>query len=479
MPQIVWTARPDGFLDYYNRRWYELTGQEEGLAGDESWKPVVHPEDLPRCVERWNRSIETGEPYEVRFRMRLAADGAFRWYLARALAIRDEEGKIIRWFGSGTDIEDMVGAENALREAADRKDEFLAMLGHELRNPLAPMKIGFHLLNLPATTPEKSAELRAMLERQVGHLTRIVDDLLDVSRISRGKILLRREAVDLAALAQSSISDHQVLFQTSELALHVDIPPQPLWIDGDPTRVSQIISNLFHNASKFTDRGGEVFVSIEGAGEFARLTIRDTGMGMSQETLDQVFQAFNQADTSIDRSRGGLGLGLALVKGLVELHGGHVSATSPGLGHGSTVSVEFPLTEQRPPAPLSPAGMLSARLHRIVIVEDNPDAAETLCGLLRGCGHEVVTAVNGEAGIKAAISHQADVVICDIGLPGDLDGYAVARRLREHDSGDRLLLIALSGYGQEQDRRRAIEAGFDHHFTKPIDLEQLDRMLST
>ncbi|HVJ46456.1 MAG TPA: PAS domain-containing protein, partial [Luteolibacter sp.] len=318
MPQIVWAARPDGYLDYYNRRWYELTGQDQKLGGDESWKPVVHPDDLARCVERWSQSIATGEPYEVRFRMRLASDGAFRWYLARALPIRDEGGKITRWFGSGTDIEDMVSAENALREAADRKDEFLAMLGHELRNPLAPMKIGFHLLSRSETTPEKAAELRAMLERQVGHLTRIVDDLLDVSRISRGKILLRQEPVDLAALTQSSIGDHQVLFQSSGLTVHVDLPPQPLWIDGDPTRVAQILSNLFHNASKFTDQGGEVFVSLESDDASARLNIRDTGMGMSNETLEQIFEAFNQADTSLDRSRGGLGLGLALVKGLVE-----------------------------------------------------------------------------------------------------------------------------------------------------------------
>jgi two-component system CheB/CheR fusion protein len=478
MPQIVWTARPDGYLDYYNRRWYELTGQEEGLEGDESWVPVVHPDDLARCVERWSRAIETGEPYEVRFRMRLAATGEYRWYLARALPIRDEDGKITRWFGSGTDIEDMVGAENALREAADRKDEFLAMLGHELRNPLAPMKIGFHLLNLPVTTKEKSIEIRAMLERQVGHLTRIVDDLLDVSRISRGKILLRREPVDLAALAQSSISDHQMLFQSSGLALHVDIPPQPLWIEGDPTRVSQIISNLFHNASKFTDKGGDVFVSMDAVGDFARLGIRDTGMGMSPETLEQVFQPFSQADTSIDRSRGGLGLGLALVKGLVELHGGRVSAVSPGLGKGTTVSVEFPLTDQRPAAPLPTGASLAVHARRIVIIEDNADAADALCGLLRGCGHDVITAANGKAGLAATAEHGADVVICDIGLPGDLNGYDVAKRLRAEASGSPLLLIALSGYGQEQDRLRATEAGFDHHFTKPIDIDQLDKVLS-
>lgn len=479
MPQIVWAARPDGYLDYYNRRWYELTGQDEKLGGNESWMPVVHPDDLDRCIELWSGSVATGEPYEVRFRMRLAATGTFRWHLARALPIRDEEGKITRWFGTATDIEDMVGAENALREAADRKDEFLAMLGHELRNPLAPMKIGFHLLNLPVTTPEKAAELRAMLERQVGHLTRIVDDLLDVSRISRGKILLRREPVDLIALAQSSITDHQVLFQTNELSLHMDIPPQALWIEGDPTRISQIISNLFHNASKFTDRGGDVFVSIEGVGELARLNIRDTGMGMSPETLGQVFQPFNQADTSIDRSRGGLGLGLALVKGLVELHGGRVYAVSPGLGQGTTVSVEFPLTNQRPASALSATAPSAARSRKIVIIEDNVDAAETLCGLLRGGGHDVVTAANGEAGVTTTLKHRAEVVICDIGLPGDLNGYDVAKRLRAEKNGGKLLLIALSGYGQDQDRKRAIEAGFNLHFTKPIDLEQLDRVLST
>ncbi len=477
MPQIIWASRPDGYTDYYNRRWYEFTGFQEGQTGDESWMPILHPDDLQRTLDTWRESIRTGTLYEIRYRFHDRQTGRYRWQLARALPIRDDAGNIVRWFGTCTDIDDLVHAEDALREAAERKDDFLAMLGHELRNPLAPVKTGLDILDLPDTSNEDGVRLREMLRRQIRHLTRIVDDLLDVARISRGKVLLRKEPVDLGALVQTAIADYRVSIQSSGLSLHLEIPTDSVWIEGDSTRVCQVISNLLQNAAKFSDADGQVHVRLERHEGRARLTIRDTGMGMEPATIARLFQPFNQADNSLARSRGGLGLGLALVRGLVELHGGTVRAESPGLGHGSTVTVELPLTDLRPTGAHHTAGN-GASCRRIVIIEDNADAAFTLAHLLRRRGHEVFTAAHGAEGIALVQTHRAEVLLCDIGLPGELDGYAVARAVRSVIPPLPILMIALTGYGREQDQQRANEAGFTYHLTKPIAFEELDSLLA-
>lgn len=476
MPQIVWATRPDGYTDYYNRRWYDFTGFPEGQGGDESWKPILHPEDLQYTVECWYQAVRSGRPYEIRYRWLDRKTGRYRWHLGRALPIRDETGAIVRWFGTSTDIDDLVRAEGALREAAERKDEFLAMLGHELRNPLAPVKTALDILELPDTTPAECGELRNMIRRQIRHLTRIVDDLLDVARISRGKVLLRKEPVDLVELVQTAVADYRVSIHASGLGLNMEIPSAPLWVEGDPTRICQIISNLLQNAAKFSESDGQVQVRLEQQDGHARLTIRDTGMGMEPATIERLFQPFNQADNSLARSRGGLGLGLALVRGLVELHGGSVRAESPGLGHGATMTVELPLTEQRPNVDTAPPAQ-PAKGRRIVIIEDNADAANTLAHLLRRRGHQVSTAGHGIEGIALVQAHHAEVLLCDIGLPGELDGYGVARAIRSVMPPLPILMIALTGYGQDQDQQRAIEAGFTHHLTKPVEFDQIEAIL--
>jgi signal transduction histidine kinase/DNA-binding response OmpR family regulator len=372
-----------------------------------------------------------------------------------------------------------------VREHDRRKDQFLAMLGHELRNPLAPIRNAVEILRHVETGAHgdiSADQAREMIERQVAHMTRLIDDLLDVSRIANGKIRLRKERCDLTAIVAATIDDYRSVIEQSGLELIVDIPAHPLWTQGDPTRLSQILGNLIHNAHKFTDESGHVIVSLraERDGRTALLTVRDSGIGMDRETLRSVFDAFSQADRSLDRSRGGLGLGLALVKGLVELHGGTVCVSSEGLGHGTEFRVQLFLdkTTEAPaskPAPTATRG----RSCRILIVEDNIDGAESMRMLLRHYGHTVEVAHAGQQGVLLANDWLPEVVLCDIGLPGEMDGYQVARALRENPQLDGLLLIALTGYGRDEDQSKAKDAGFDLHLTKPVDFALLQQAIDS
>jgi CheY-like chemotaxis protein len=322
---------------------------------------------------------------------------------------------------------------------------------------------------------------REIIERQTIHQARLLDDLLDVSRITRGKILLRPERLDLARLVRDATEDCRSLLEEGGVAFTLKLPEEPVWVEGDPTRLAQVMSNLLQNAVKFTDRGGHVTVrlavdAIGGAGR-ATVTIRDTGIGIEPEMLPRVFEAFAQADRSLDRSRGGLGLGLAMVKGLVELHGGEVRADSVGVGYGTEITLLLPVapaprsTEKVPAPAAGPAGPL-----RVLIVEDNRDGAETLRELLELSGHTVEVAYSGRDAVQAAQQFQPDVVLCDLGLPG-MDGYQVAAALRQSPATANVRLIALSGYGQEEDLWRSAEAGFNLHLTKPVDFPELERLL--
>jgi signal transduction histidine kinase/PAS domain-containing protein/ActR/RegA family two-component response regulator len=380
-----------------------------------------------------------------------------------------------------------LAVENArlyreLQEADRRKDEFLAMLAHELRNPLAPIRNAGEILKMVGDTHPELKRVRALIERQVTHLARLVDDLLDVSRITRGKVLLRKERLDLTALVRTVAEDLRSLLATTGLELTAELPERPLWVEGDPTRLAQVVGNLLHNANKFTDAGGRVHVrlTIDGNGEQAMLAVRDTGIGLEAEILNRLFQPFSQADRSLDRTRGGLGLGLALVKELVELHGGSVQAASRGAGQGSEFTVRLPLSRPSSGAKgMSDGPRARGRSLRILIIEDNRDAAESLRMLLQLSGHQVAVAHSGQAGMESAGKLCPDVVLCDIGLPGGMDGYAVARALRADPEQAVATLIALSGYGQEEDQRQAQQAGFDRHLIKPVDPGMLRQLLAT
>ncbi|MFO0866057.1 MAG: ATP-binding protein, partial [Gemmataceae bacterium] len=362
---------------------------------------------------------------------------------------------------------------NELAITDKRKDEFLAMLAHELRNPLAPIKNSLHILKVKQGDWNVVANVRAMMERQVTHLHRLVDDLLDVGRITQGKVKLKLERIDFASVVRDCVQDRKSDFDAAKLHLGLDVPPAPIWVNGDSTRLTQVVENFLTNALKFTNAGGDVFVRVWADAKHARLSVTDTGIGIEPETLPTIFDVFAQADKTLDRSRGGMGLGLAVVKGLIGLHGGSVEARSEGLGHGAEMRVELPLESDAPAVQESKQSHRpSGQRRRVLIIEDNIDSAATLRLLLEVSGFEVQLAHTGPAGIQTARAWKPEVVVCDIGLP-IMDGFVVAQTLRADAATKHLRLVALTGYGQKEDVIRAREAGFDDHIVKPADPEVL------
>jgi PAS domain S-box-containing protein len=368
--------------------------------------------------------------------------------------------------------------EEALRDADRRKNEFIGVLSHELRNPLAPIRNGLLLLERAPPGGEQARRAREVMLRQTEHLTRLVDDLLDVTRISRGKIALKRAVMDLREVALRARDDHAAMFSSRGIDLQLEAPAAPLVVNGDAVRLAQVLGNLLHNAAKFTGAGGRVWLAVEEVDGRAVVRVRDTGMGIAPGELERIFEPFAQTDRSLARVHGGLGLGLSLVRGIVGLHGGTVAARSDGPGRGAEFVVSLPLAA----APTAPHGRppdpkVSSRGRSVVIIEDNDDAARTLAEVLALSGHSVRIALDGRSGIELARAVAPDFVICDLGLP-DLDGFEVARALRADGRLGATRLVALSGYAQAEDRERAREAGFDAHLPKPAVIEQLDALLS-
>jgi len=474
MPQIVWSGPPSGEIDYLNSKWTEYTGAPMSA---EAIRDAIHREDVPGVDAKIRQALRTGRGFEAEYRLR-RKDGVYRWHLGRALPMKDDEGGIVRWYGTFTDIEEQKRTQAALVEEDRRKNEFLAMLGHELRNPLAPIRNAIYLL-------ERRKEMcgerpLTILSRQVGHLARLIDDLLDVSRISRGKVLLHTEPRDLRLVLRTSVEDHRPSAAGRGLDLQLDVPQEPLPVRGDATRLSQVVGNLLDNAEKFTDPGGWIRVSAWRADDLVVAKVSDSGIGMSPETLQGLFVPFSQAEQALARTRGGLGLGLALVRGLVEMHGGKAFASSAGGGQGSEFVIELPvdLSAQVTAGAAGEAQGGWGAL-RILVIEDNEDAAESLKMLLESEGHTVELAGNGEEGIARAHSFRPQLILSDIGLPGKLSGYDVARTLRQDPLLREVRLMAVSGYGRPDDKRRALESGFERHLTKPVDLEALHELLSS
>jgi PAS domain S-box-containing protein len=376
--------------------------------------------------------------------------------------------------------ERMRMAQTALRETDRQKNQFLAVLSHELRNPLAPIRNSLYILDRAAPGSDQAKRARAIIHRQIGQMTWLIDDLLDVTRIAHGKIKLQRERLDLNELVHRTVEDHRAVFVKSEVRLEVLPAPTEIWVDGDRVRLSQIVGNLLQNAVKFTPRGGKATVSIESdpARGQAALTVQDTGSGIEAEMLPRLFQAFTQADSTLDRGKGGLGLGLALVKGLVEMHGGSVKAASGGLGQGAAFTIHLPLDVSAAQIMAAPRGVGGASAtHRVLVIEDNEDAAQTLREVLEFDEHVVEVAYSGRDGIEKARAFRPDIVLCDIGLP-EMDGYQVARTMRADPELGRIGLIAVSGYAQPDDVTMAKEAGFDMHLAKPPSLEALERAIA-
>lgn len=654
MPQIVFTARPDGTADFFNRRWYAYTGLPKGEVGAESWLTALHPDDRTPCLTEFEHRHRRGESFEMELRLREGRTGDYRWHLARTVPICDALGNITAWYGTSTDIHDRKLAEDAarflaeasaslaavvdyestlqkvaalavphfadwsavdiaqpdgslrrlavvhrdpdqvrvaqelarryppdldaaggigfvfrsgqpeimthltdemlvkgavddehlrlmralrlrsyicvplvvtgktlgvltfatsesgrsytdadltladdlahraaiavenarlyheLREADRLKDEFLAMLAHELRNPLAPVRNAIYILKQPSTTSGLNEQVLDIAERQVDHMARLLDDLLDVSRISRGRIELRLEPVDLVSVIGRTVEAVRPFIESRRHELTISLPSAPLWTQADATRLEQVLTNLLNNAAKYTDPGGHIRLSAERESDYIALRVRDTGIGLAPDMLPRIFHLFVQAQRRLDRAQGGVGIGLTLVKRLVELHGGTVEAHSAGIGRGSEFIVRLPAIAAQQHAhqvELSSDNLPPLPRRRVLVVDDNADAADSLVLLLQLVGLETQAAYDGPTAIAMAEQFKPEIVLLDIGMP-DMDGYEVARRLRALPHLPIRLVVALTGWGQEEDRQRSHEAGIDQHLVKPVRLEALTAVLT-
>jgi PAS domain S-box-containing protein len=461
------SPRAEPILGYPMERWLHEPG---------FWVKILHPEDREWVVECCQQATAEGRDNDFEYRA-LAADGRTVWLRDMVYVEKDASGQARLLRGVMLDVTAQKRIEEELRESGAAKDRFLNMLAHELRNPLGAVSNAVQVLRGSAPGQPSWERSMQIIERQVRHQAQILNDLLQVSRLTRGAIELCRERLDLPRLVEATVEDQRSAFEKARVGLHLDLPPAPVWIQGDPTQLTVAFSNLLGNALKFTEPGGRVDVSLREEESRAALQVRDTGIGLAPEMLPRVWDVFSQADQSLERPRGGLGLGLPLVKGLVELHGGEVRAESEGAGRGATFKILLPLAGQAEPREPDRSSEPDRRGPlRILVIEDNPDAADTLRDLLELFGHEVEVAYTGSEGLEAARRFHPEVVLCDIGLPG-MDGYAVARQLREDPGTSCSHLIALTGYGRDSDRQLAEEAGFDLHLVKPVAPDDLRRRL--
>ncbi len=488
MPQKIFTATPNATIDYLNPQWVEFTGLTKADIRDWSTAGFIHQDDIEHTIAAWTHGFDRGQLIQIEHRFQ-RADGEYRWHITRALPMRDTSNHITMWVGSSTDIHDQKQTANELQRAAlilsetdQRKDEFLAILAHELRNPLAPIRNALRILQLTDGNADAVKVASDIVNRQTNQMIRLVDELLDVSRISRGLIDLRREHVDLAAVVQQAIETNRGALDRAQHELVVTLPENPVYLSADPVRMVQVVDNLLNNAIRYTSSGGCIWLTVERRGHEVRLSVKDTGVGLPEHMLQGVFEMFRQVDQSLERSRGGLGVGLSVVQRLVELHGGSVTAFSKGLELGSEFVVWLPIALDSSAAQFeettTPSAVQPIARRRILVVDDNEDSANSLAIYLQIVGNETRTAHDGLAAVEAAEAFRPHLVLLDIGLP-TLNGYEVARRIRSHPWGQSILLVALSGWGQDGDKRKTSDAGIDQHMVKPVDHEALARIIAT
>ena len=436
---------------------------------------AVHAENAAAMRAAYERSLDPAGRGGIELETRIMRpDGTTRWisWVGQTHFDARETGRVpVRQVGVAVDITERRLAESELRQLNQNKDEFLAMLSHELRNPLAAIRTGVSVLEHARTDSDASRRAQGIIERQVTQLTRLTDDLLDATRIARGKLVLKRERLELGELVRRVVDDQRPFVDAHGLVLEHASSAEDLWIEGDSARITQVVHNLLHNAIKFTPTGGRISVAVERDGDAIVIRVRDTGAGLPPEATAHIFEPFFQLGTSHGRSEGGLGLGLALVKGIVEQHGGTVAAASVGPGYGAELTVRLPsASAPERTAPAKSRAPMTPR--RVLLIDDNSDVAETMHDVLALIGHDVRIASDGRSGIAAAIEFEPDVVLCDIGLP-DIDGYEVARQIRGIPALHDTVLVALSGYGRPEDRERATQAGFARLVTKPATLDVL------
>jgi len=456
-----------------NRRWFDLTGLDpDHASATDALRRVIHPDDVPRLEEAWQAARSSGDSLKIQYRVLDHRTGRYVWHLGLAVPVRDEQ-TIVRWFGTSTDISTQKEYEESLQTNSRRKDEFLAMLGHELRNPLAACANAVALLQLEDSASQEIVHSRQIIARQLDTMTRLIDDLLDVSRVVQGKIALRRKLIDLALIVNRATSVVQTLVSARRHSILVSVPDHPVIVDVDATRIEQVLVNLLTNAAKYTPPGGQIEVGLTADPSGVQLTVQDNGEGMSPEFIGQIFELFVQGERSADRAQGGLGIGLTMVRNLVELHGGTVEARSPGRDQGSQFMIRLPWPVAASGEVLSAdPGFADVPLplgtnRRVLVVEDNPDVANSLALLLERLGLSCHVVHDGPTALATIETMHPDIVLMDIGLPG-IDGYEVARRVRGQHDMAQPVLIALTGYGLPDDRRQGREAGFDHYLTKPV-----------
>jgi PAS domain S-box-containing protein len=456
---------------------YSLEEIEPNLA---SWTRLVHPDDLPEANAALERHFRRESPiYECEHRLR-KKDGSWTWVLDRGRVVEwDESGKPIRAIGIHADITEQRAARESLKIAARRKDEFLATLAHELRNPLAPIRTGLRIIQRDPNA-EQAARAREMMERQLNHMVRLVDDLLDLSRITRGEMELRKEDISIQDVLTLAVENSKVALDSGGQVFHQELPDEVIKVHGDPTRLAQIVSNLLVNAAKYTPTGGQIQLKAHAKNQRVIIEVQDSGAGIPPDMLESVFEMFGQVNRTLDRAQGGLGIGLALARKIAELHGGRVFAESQGIGKGSTFFVELPrlLTETKSShdSVISTPSSMERHMKKICIIDDNIDGAASLGMYLEMLGHDVTIFHSGPEALEVIKDSLPEVIFLDIGLPG-MTGYEVAKMIRALPNGKAPFVAAVTGWGTDDDRRKTAAAGCDVHLTKPIDLSEVERLL--
>lgn len=459
IPQLAWMADSEGYIFWYNNRWFEYTGTTMEEMRGWGWSKVHHPDHVDRVVAQYRQQIvEEQCVWEDTFPLR-GADGQYRWFLSRAVPIRDEHGHVVRWLGTNTDI-------TLRREADQRKDDFLAVLAHELRSPLAPISTAAQLLKMGGRNPENIQRSSEIIDRQVKHMSELVDDLMDVSRVTRGLVSIEKAAVSVSEVVARAVEQARPLIESRRQQLVLNVRDEGASVLGDDTRLVQVLANLLNNSAKYTQQGGLIELSVEARDGHVAISVADNGMGMDADLLPRVFDLFAQAELTPDRHGGGLGLGLALAKSIVALHGGQINASSPGRGRGSTFTLTLPLLQ---------ADSAARPLH-ILLVDRAEDGDRALPAALEAEGHMVALCADEASALETARALHPDAVLIRTDMPG-VEGYALARQLRALRPDEHTTFIALSDSDQSHDKVIARGAGFDHLLERPVAMGALRRML--